>query len=68
MVYYFYETFSAPVVKVNILKDSKGKDVRIATVIGILSWGIGCGNAEYPDVNGRVTSVLEWIEDTTGNF
>ena len=60
--------FLAPVVKVDILKDSKGKDVRIATLIGIHSWGIGCGDAEYPGVNGRVSHVLEWIEDYTGNF
>ena len=37
-----------------------------ATLIGIVSWGAGCGYAEYPDIYGRVTHVLNWIELNTG--
>ena len=37
-----------------------------ATLIGIVSWGAGCGYAEHPDIYGRVTHVLNWIELNTG--
>ena len=36
------------------------------TIIGIASWVGACGYAEYPDVFGRVTSVLDWIKAKTG--
>ena len=34
-----------------------------ATVVGVVSTGIGCGYDDYPGIFGRVTSVLDWIND-----
>ena len=39
---------------------------KIATVIGIASWSMGCGDTEYPDVYARVADVLDWITQETG--
>ena len=35
------------------------------TLIGIASWGGGCGDVEYPDIFGKVTHVLDWIKRKT---
>ena len=34
-----------------------------ATVVGVVSTGRGCGYDNYPGIFGRVTSVLDWIND-----
>jgi len=36
-------------------------------LIGVVSFGIGCGNARYPGVYAKVSSVLGWVQTTTGN-
>ena len=41
-------------------------DEKIATLVGISSWGAACGTPEWPDVYGRVADVLDWITDVTG--
>ena len=40
---------------------------RLATLVGIMSWQFGCADLEYPAVYARVTTVLQWIKDTTGD-
>lgn len=45
-------------------RDSGGPLVEQASgnVVGLVSWGIGCGEAKYPGVYARVGSVMDWIE------
>lgn len=47
--------------------DSGGPIVRVgtntssATLVGVVSWGIGCGRAGYPGVYTNVSHYMEWI-------
>ena len=34
-------------------------------LVGVVSWGWGCGQERFPDIYGRVTSVMDWISDIT---
>ena len=48
--------------------DPKDNPLEIATIIGVTSWSSSCGDDEYPPVFGKVTQVLDWIQDTTSKY
>ena len=41
--------------------------MRIATIVGVMSWSEGCGDYYFPDVYARVSGVVDWIKETPGN-
>jgi len=34
-------------------------------LVGVVSWGYGCGLEKYPDIYSRVTYAMDWITDIT---
>jgi trypsin len=46
--------------------DSGGPLTKDGQLVGIVSWGLGCGEVGYPGVYTNVASVREWIRDQTG--
>ena len=53
--------FVAPLVYIN--PEAKK---RTAILVGINSWAAACGYAEWPDVFGRVSHVVDWVTEKTG--
>lgn len=41
------------------------KDGRMM-LVGIISWGIGCGQKDVPGVYTKVTNYLSWIQENMG--
>jgi trypsin len=46
--------------------DDGGPLVVGSQLVGIVSWGVGCGLAEYPGVYSNVATLRSFITDNTG--
>ncbi|KPI95070.1 PREDICTED: trypsin CFT-1-like isoform X2 [Papilio xuthus] len=43
-------------------RDSGGPLIHNNVVVGVCSWGLGCGHPNYPGVNARVSRYTSWIQ------
>ncbi|KAL0859631.1 hypothetical protein ABMA27_010757 [Loxostege sticticalis] len=48
--------------------DSGGPLLQGNTAVGVVSFGLGCGRAQYPGINVRVSAFSNWINATVTQF
>lgn len=48
--------------------DSGGPLVFQGVVVGVTSWGYGCGEPLYPGVNAKVSAYTNWINQTVSRI
>ena len=52
----------------DLFQDYGGPLVASNRLVGMYSWGVGCGLPEYPEVYTKVSAVCDWIVTNAGSY